>query len=155
LGTLTYLAVALFWSSADWQEFAPPEGRFRVELPGQPRQQTETQSSPTGPVRVTRFDLGRKREDISYSIAYMDFSDEAMKQVQVGDRFRAARDGALAKIPGAQLESEGSCFCDTYYGYEVIAAAPDKGRFTLRVYAVGNRFYLLTAAGKGVQSSGG
>jgi WD40 repeat protein len=160
LGALGFLAITLLFPAggvppAAWQTFSPPDGSFRVRMPGTPTRQSKTTPSPTGPVTYVTFVTEHKAEDLFCSVGYMDFSPAALQQIPLQQRFAGARDGARARVPGAVVEGERDITLGGHPGKEFVFGVAGKVRFVARVYLFGQRFYILLIGGPNIQPGAG
>jgi hypothetical protein len=129
---------------ADWKEFASQEGRFKVLMPGTPKQgKAETESDfGKGVLHMNTVQAGRTM----YGANYCDFPAK-IKKVPIKQVLDSSRDGAVANLEG-KLVSEKDIKLDKRPGREVqIEVAGGKPLFRARVYLVEQRLYQVVVFG--------
>jgi hypothetical protein len=105
------IAICAVWALAyaeTWRTFAPPEGRFSVDMPGRPRQAKQKVEANSEIVGLTIYLAESKGE--AFAVTYADhdrFDDdrEAIDRILDG-----ARDGAV-RNSGGKLMSEERVVC--------------------------------------------
>jgi hypothetical protein len=128
----------------DWKEFASKEGRFKVQMPGTPRQTMHDTESDFGKgvLYMNTVQVGKTM----YGANYCDFPAE-IKKAPLKQVFDSSRDGAVANLEG-KLASEKDIKLDKYPGREVqIEVAGGKRLFRARVYLVEQRLYQVVVFG--------
>jgi hypothetical protein len=58
-----------------WKVFTPPDGRFSVLMPGQPRVTSQTQRTFMGEINLQMFLAQPPRQEVAYVVAFNDFPD--------------------------------------------------------------------------------
>jgi WD40 repeat protein len=132
--------------AAAWQEFAPPEGRFRLLMPGKP----VSQPKPPQAAQAQNFHLYAlelKRQDVVFAVGYADLSLEEWRRMPIQERFDGSRDGILANTPGSRVVAENRIALRNYPGREYHLIIAGQGMTVLRVYFVRLRIYTLLAGG--------
>src|SRR5205823_6468115 len=99
---------------ADWKEFAPKEGRFKVLLPGTPKQEKAEAESDFGK-GVLHMNTVQVRQTM-YGANYCDFPPE-IKKIPIKQVLDSSRDGAVANLNG-KLVSEKDFKLDKHSGRE-------------------------------------
>ena len=137
------LAVAAIAARArDWPVFAPADGRFTVELPGQPMVERSSHWTPVGSVEMTKYWL--RVADALLAVEMHDIPPVASALISDDRILDEARDGVLHDMNGTQLE--GKSF--TYHGAparEFRYRLPGAARLEERVLAVlvNRRLYIV------------
>jgi hypothetical protein len=130
--------------SPEWKEFASKDGRFKVLMPGTPKQeQAETESDfGKGILHMNALQEGKTM----YGANYCDFPAE-IKKVPLKKLFDASRDGAVANLEGKRA-GEKDIKLGEYPGREIlIDVAGGKRLFRARVYLVDQRLYQVVVFG--------
>ncbi len=128
----------------EWKEFASKEGRFKVLMPGTPKQdKAETESDfGKGVLHMNTVQAGKTM----YGANYCDFPAE-IKKTPLKQVFDSSRDGAVANLEG-KLASEKDIKLGEYPGREIlIDLAGGKRLFRVRVYLVDQRLYQVVVFG--------
>lgn len=145
---LLSLAVGAALACADdqpeWKEFASKDGRFKVLMPGTPKQnKVETESDFGKGVLYMNVTLAGKS---MYGANYCDFPAE-IKKAPIKQVFDSSRDGAVANMEG-KLASEKDIKLGEHPGREIqIDVAEGKRLFRVRVYLVEQRLYQVVIFG--------
>jgi hypothetical protein len=131
---------------AQWQEFAPDDGRFKVQLPGIPAPQSQSMIGTT----MNLFSL--EGPELMYGIGYADMPIVGLEResaAQIDQRLNGAVQGSVNNIK-AKLTRQGSiALAGKYPGKEYEANLPDgRGIIRSRIYFVSKRLYMLMVAGK-------
>jgi len=128
----------------EWKEFASKEGRFKVLMPGTPKQdQAETESDfGKGILHMNVVQAGKTM----YGANYCDFPAE-IKKAPLKQLFDSSRDGAVANLEG-KLANEKDIKLGVHPGREIqIDVANGKQLFRVRVYLVDQRLYQVVILG--------
>jgi hypothetical protein len=128
----------------DWKEFASQEGRFKVLMPGTPKQDKfDTESDfGKGVLYMNSIAVGKTM----YGANYCDFPAE-IKKAPIKQVFDSSRDGAVANMQG-KLAGEKDIKLGDYPGREIqIDVAGGKQLFRARVYLVDQRLYQVVVMG--------
>jgi hypothetical protein len=125
---------------ASWQEFTSAEGRFRVQMPGQPVKKTQQAPNPLGgQLTFHMFAYEVPRDEYGFVVGYNDYPPLPP------DRVQAVLDGVtkgnVQGNAGSKLISETRITLGSYPGREVTIDAGGKGTIRQRNYLVGNRLY--------------
>lgn len=129
-----------------WTEFASPEGKFSVLLPGTPEKRDQRFKGPGGNTTLHNFVVDLK-DDGAYTVGYLDLpaapkdADAAKKTAE-----DLARSGAQA-VQGATQRGIKDVSIDSHPGKEVDLAVPGQGGMVMRTFVVKQRVYTLVAAG--------
>jgi hypothetical protein len=128
----------------DWKEFASKEGRFKLLMPGTPKQyKLDTESDfGKGVLHINTVEAG----ETMYGTNYCDFPAE-VKKAPLKQVYDSSRDGAVANLEG-KLASEKDIKLGEYPGREIrIEVAGGKKLFRARVYLVDQRLYQVVVFG--------
>src|SRR5262245_9888490 len=127
-----------------WREFASPDKRYKLLMPGKPEFQRKPAPGAVPGMRVYVVDL----KSSAFLVATLDIPPKEMERMSVEKRLEAASRGFMFRVPGSTLVSEKKVELDRHPGREFVVKAGDKGTFVVRAYMVDDRLYMLTAAGK-------
>jgi hypothetical protein len=142
------LAAALLLAADDANtkpgDFAPKGGRFTVQMPGQPKEQTNKVNTAIGPIDVHLF-VSAPDPNTAYIVGYSDYPEEMIKKSDSQKILDGARDGAVKNVNG-KLDSEKKITIDGHPGRDFsIATEHFEGRD--RIYLVNNRLYQVMMVG--------
>jgi hypothetical protein len=149
------LAVAALAASAvrasGWPVFAPADGRFAVELPGQPVIERDSHWTPVGSVVMTKYWL--RVGDSLLAVEMHDIPPVASALVSDDRILDGAREGVLHDVSGTQIEGKSL----TYQGAparDFRYRLPGEARLEERVLAVlvERRLYLVTGMARAPES---
>lgn len=130
--------------SASWKEFTSPEGKFRVLMYGQPKE--ETQEYTNGKAHI--FEVA-PRKGVVYSVIYFDpqldpkekanpdFIEKTLNVLCVNSEERLK--GKIETAKRVQLQN--------HQGREVLIDAPDAITYRMRCFLVNDRCYQVVVAG--------
>lgn len=146
-GTLWAMACGLLLVSgcgkAEFKEFASADGRFKVQMPGTPKEETQTAAGATMKI----YSLQEK--DGAYAAAFADLpipSGESEAQLQA--RLDGSRDGMVRNVGGTLTSESRITLSGKYPGREVQADIPSKkGVLRARIYLVDRRLYQVMVTG--------
>ena len=125
-------------------DFAPKDGRFTVQMPGEPKEQTSKVNTPIGPIDVHLF-ISAPDPKSAYMVGYSDYPEEVVKKSDSDKILDGARDGAVRNVKGT-LESEKKITMDGHPGRDyVISTEGFRGRE--RIYLVNARLYQVMLLG--------
>jgi hypothetical protein len=137
----------------DWQTLSPPGGGFTILMPGSPSSRQRPVVEPGLTATLTVFELERKREGTTFEIGYIDYP----RQVGRLPSLEQTLDGfgpRLAAGSNGTIHTQKTIRMDQWVGreFEISVTTPSKGLVVARVYAAGDRLYLLSAAGTKLQA---
>jgi hypothetical protein len=128
----------------EWKEFASKEGRFKIVMPGAPKQEELETESDFGK-GVLHMNVAQADKTM-YGANYCDFPAE-IKNAPLKKVFDSSRDGAVANLEG-KLVRESDIKLGDYPGREIHIGAEDgKQLFRARVYLVDRRLYQVVVFG--------
>jgi hypothetical protein len=128
----------------DWKEFTSKEGRFKVLMPGTPKQTKADAESDFGKgvLYMNVAEAGRTM----YGANYGDYPAK-IKEIPIKQVFDSSRDGAVANLEG-KLATEKDIKLGKHPGREIqIEVAGGKQIFRARVYLVEQRLYQVVVFG--------
>jgi hypothetical protein len=127
----------------DFEEFASKEGRFKVLMPGTPKESTEEVRG----ITLNSFTL--KEADGFYGVVYADMPIAADAKVEdLQKLLDSMRDGMLSKTHATLVRESKITLKATYPGREIEVTRPVEKLFARsRLYIVGTRFYQVTVIG--------
>ena len=128
-----------------WKPFSSTPGRFTVLMPGKPRNLTvSVNTQDAGVVNVNMFLVERNQEAVTYGVAYTDFPDSYIQQLNqkklTEHAFDTGRDYALRANRGS-LQSERRISLGSYPGREIRYTKPGGKMVKVRMYLVNQRLY--------------
>ncbi len=130
------------------KEFSPPNGNFKMMLPGQP--QTEASSlisNHEGRTNVQTYLANYRKDAVLIWVGYQDYSEEYLKQ-NGPEKILASQRESLVKTQGITLKNEKDLKLEqTYPGKEFQYGAQAWGLIVQRYYLVNTRLYTLAAVG--------
>jgi len=134
-------------SAEDWKEFSSAEGRFSVNMPGQPAPGKQMIKTAIGDIAMYQFTLSLGK-DYAYSALYSDFPELIMRQPNAAESLlNSGRDGAVQNVKG-KLVSEQGLLLGSYPGREIHVEAP-QGAIRARFFVVDQRLYQVIAVAPG------
>jgi len=141
LSSLFLLSVAY---SSNWKTYTIKDGKFTIELPGEPKQQTQTLDTEFGKLDMSM--LIYTNENSSYIVGFTDYPKSSMTTVNIDTFFENAKKGALKNTNGTLLQEKVIAY-KTYPGREIkVSAMNGKAIILMRFFLAGNRFYEVLAA---------
>src|SRR5262249_20879478 len=138
------LAIAGCKKKAKFQEFTSEEGRFKVSMPGKPKEKVQ----PSGLFQLKTYSVDEK--DGAYVVCFSDLPIAANEpDAMVQHRLDEMRDAWLHS-ENARLKKETNItLSNRYPGREIEAELPNPpGLFHMRIWLANKRFYLIAVAGK-------
>ena len=138
------LLLAAGCSAQAFREFAPPGGKFRVEMPGFPRE--ETREVKTGKLKLYISDVNQG----SYSVQWIDLPSARDEDAATQKRHLAqARDKGIENVSGKLIKDEEIKLDGKYPGSDFTADVPSvNGQMHCRLYLVDGRLYQLIVVGR-------
>ena len=126
-----------------WKEFTSQEGKFTVNMPGQPSYTTQAVPTTEGSVQVHTYLISHGV--MAYGVMYNTVASEVADAQQFLD---VRRDNALATVKGT-LISEKNISIDGHPGREVKLKTGDNIQYTGRLFLVNDRFYQVISTAPG------
>lgn len=145
------VVVALFLgacSAPEPTEFTSDAGAFSVMTPATLEEQTQSVPTAAGDIETHMFtgEVG----GTAYMVAYSDYPEQVLAQVDAQTLLEGARDGAIQNS-SANLVSEEAITLGEYPGIEVVADVKsdkgEEGTLKSHIYLVGNRLYQVMVMG--------
>lgn len=131
-------------ATPDWQTFTGPDGDFTVDMPGNPKAQTQQSKTDKGDITVYMYTV--RIGDTDYIIAYSDYPDELIQTPGVQGFLDEVRNNAVNNTKG-KLLSEESIELNGNPGRSLRVESPDgTGIAQARMLLVGTRLYQVFAA---------
>ena len=154
IATLVVLVVPLIATigckkGAQFKEFSSAEGRFKVLMPGAPKEQAQA----AGPITMKNFMIEEK--DGAYMASFAELPIAANEpDAMTQQRLDGSRDGALRNT-NAKLKKESKItLAGKYPGREIEADLPGgKGIVRARVWIVNQRLYMVQVIGTAAWAS--
>lgn len=150
----SYLAVAcaLFLMTgcgkAEFKEFTSAAGKYKAEMPGKPKEETQNTPSPDG--RQIALNVASvQQKDGVYVVMYSDLPIPAGESdAKIQERLDGSREGALKNINGKLTKETKITLADKYPGRDIEAELPGgKGSLRVKIYMVGTRLYQVMVVG--------
>jgi hypothetical protein len=147
--TLLVLFLVIFATGCSQpQTYDSSSGRFTIDFPGKPKEQSQTVQTPTG--NVTAHIIMYESRIAAYVVTYSDFPASQIKSSSADELLDGACQGVASNI-GGTITSQKSISIDNHPGQEVKVSASSRGKkveVRNRIYLVGNRLYqvIVTAA---------
>jgi hypothetical protein len=131
-----------------WSVFSPPEGGFRILMPGKPTETKQKVKTKNGEVEVKMFSVERPQEGTKYTVAYIDYPQEYIdlltKNNLVEKAIDTGKNTALKNAKGTIISEEKITLAG-YPGKEVNYSKPGNIVVKHRIFLVGNRLYQVSA----------
>lgn len=123
-------------AQTQWREFSSPKGTFVIQLPGEPKVETNPPDA-TGRTE-SRFlvDLG----DTAYIVAFDDYAAGHLTNSNPSSVLDTAQDALLKALKGT-LRQKRPATISGFPGREILFDTPDHNTGKVRVYVVRNRLY--------------
>jgi hypothetical protein len=126
-----------------WQSFDSDVGRFSVEFPGEPEEQSQSISTAVGSIET--WTLMVEEQGAGFSVSFADYPQEIIAASETALMLDGARDGAVANISGILLE-ENEISLDGHPGREIEVEVKEEDVVVrARFYLVENRLYVIQA----------
>ncbi|MDQ3569428.1 MAG: hypothetical protein M3396_02170 [Actinomycetota bacterium] len=131
--------------------FESSEGRFKVDFPGTPERQEQTEPSGGQSPKVTVFSVETKDE--AYSVAFSDLPTPG-SQLDPSVVLDAVPEGSAARVPGTVRSKTSSSFLGSPAVDYVIDGEGRSKEVVVQARAilVGRRLYILQGAGKSTET---
>jgi hypothetical protein len=131
-----------------WVEFASPDKRFKVLMPGKPELQKKPMKGVAPGTKLYLVEL----KSSAFVVSTLDIPAKALAGLPLDHWFRGAGQGFADRIPGGKIDSSKKIEIDGSPGREIVVKAANKGLFVVRMYLVDCRLYLLGAGGSDVMA---
>ncbi len=122
------------WRRRTGDEYRPADGRYRIEMPGTPEE--ETVPTPVQGEKVPMMQAMVAESDVVYLVGYIDYPAEAMQGHDAAKALEAARD-AVAK--GHKLLSDRALTVSGQPAREFVIEQPKGLVLVMRIVFVGER----------------
>jgi hypothetical protein len=130
-----------------WKLFSPPDGGFRILMPGKPRETKQTVNTKSGNIKLNMFTVKRQQEEVTYTVGYVDYSSEYIELLNrknlVQKALDSGRNNVVKKSKGS-LISERKIRLGSYFGREISYSKPGGNIVRQRIYLVEKRLYQVT-----------
>ncbi len=129
--------------NGEFREIVSEEGRFKVQMPGTPK---ETSQFVLG---FTMKTWSLEKKEGGYAVAFADIPMASKESdIQIQKRLEGARDGMVSNTRSKLTSSSRTTLNGKYPGRDVEADLPDqKGILRARIYLVGQRLYQIMVVG--------
>lgn len=140
--TLLVLFLVIFATGCSQpQAYDSSSGRFTIDFPGKPKEQSQTVQTPVGSIAV--HIIMYESRSAAYGVTYSDFPASHIESSSVDEILDGACQGAARNI-GGTIISQKPISIGNHPGQEVKVAASTSGKkveVRNRIYLVGNRLY--------------
>jgi HEAT repeat protein len=128
---------------AEWKEFSIKGQRFRVLMPGTPKQAPSRGKLDPGPL----YGVDRQNGKVAFMIGFAPIPAMDLQRIPWEQRFKAALQTMQAKQPGSTVRTEKAISLDGHPGKEYEIDVPQKGTLVVRFYGINDedtaQFYTL------------
>ncbi len=131
--------------ASEWQSCEPSNGGFRVLMPGLPKMDNQDVLGFGPNSKFTRYTVTLDRHRQAYAVGFQDIS-EFSTAFGPDWVFTAGKDSTLKLLKNPKVENEKRINLGAYPGWEVKARDDDDMLIVFRMYLVGNRYYVVSAA---------
>jgi hypothetical protein len=141
--TVVLLLAAGGCGQEGFREITSAAGGYRVQMPGNPREQVK--DSAIGPLHVQ----ASEEADGTYVVGYIDLPYPENEKPEVrAQRLNKLRGAVLDRAKGKLVGDRKITLADRYPGWELTTeSANQQNGMRMRIYLVNRRFYQLTVAG--------
>lgn len=133
---------------AEFKEYTSAAGNFKVQMPGSPKEESQSAKAPTGETMNLNVASVQQKDGV-YVVMWSDLpipAGESEKDIQT--RLDGSRDGALRNINGKLTDEKKITIGDKHPGRDIQADLPNgKGSLRARIYLVGTRLYQVMVVG--------
>ncbi|MBI5917556.1 MAG: hypothetical protein HY842_19480 [Bacteroidetes bacterium] len=147
--SLLFLFGSVLFFQNTWQEFSSGEGRFRISVPGNFTEKTDTLKTEVGPLAYHTFFIqtsDETAENLFYMVSYCDYPPGVVFADSTGlaeEFFQNTMEAAAESVEGEILYSA-DIQLDKYPGKQWrIDYLDGKAVIKTKAYLVGSRFYSL------------
>jgi hypothetical protein len=126
-----------------WKEFHSVDGKFSVEMPGDPEESVVTVNIGSGDRHSNTFTYSDEGLN-QFMVAYSDRTSKEPRKSSNEELFDKVRKGILIATEG-KLLSESSVTLSGFPGREIVLERGDGTRQTERFYLVNDRVYQVSA----------
>jgi hypothetical protein len=133
-------------AASQWKEFTPPDKSFRLLLPGQPKDQSQTLATPFGPLLLKILSVGVGSNE--YGVGYLDLPPQLAAQ-PLGPYLTSVRDGIIRSYEGKVQSERIVQHLGSNMGREFsFEMKKPRGTGAARIFRVENRLYQLLVVGR-------
>ncbi len=151
LMALLALAVAGCDPGYKWQQVSNAAGRFTVDFPGQPKEQTQRVATPAGMITMHIFIF--ESSNTAFTVMYNDYPDVVVQGSDKNAILTGARDGAVGNV-GGTVSDESQITVNGHPGRQFTVSVPSKKlEIKSKIMLVDNRLYQVMVAGRPGQAT--
>lgn len=132
-----------------WKTYDFPEGKFKMQFPGQPEKQSQVVNSAIGELNMNIYvyDASKEKGDnYVYMVNYTDYPDTLVNSddtTQLKTFYRNSIDGMANNVHG-KLLTEKVVNYEKYSGREIRIEIKERGAIiTSRMFLIANRIYII------------
>ena len=122
-----------------WKEFTSQEGKFSVNMPGEPTYSKQTAPTKQGTVDIHMFLISHGV--MAYGVMYNDVPEE----IEDAQQYLIERGAAAVDTGGGSQGVTKKIFKDGHHGIEIKFLTSDKKQYSGRLFFVNGRFYQVIA----------
>ncbi|MEO8557478.1 MAG: hypothetical protein ABI439_00330 [Rhodospirillales bacterium] len=137
------LCVALFAQASfadDWVVVAPGDGKYVIQMPGQPKQQTQKINTAAGPADLFQY-IVEVSNDEAYISSYIEYSSKVVVARSPQDHLKVAQEGTIKGLPGSKVLVEKETNVGDHPGRVFVLDLGNDSVYTAAIYLVNNRLY--------------
>lgn len=124
-----------------WKVFTPPDGRFSVLMPGQPKMETQVQKTYMGEIQLQIFVAQPPNQEVAYLVTYNDFPDSYGQITSPEEILKDAQEIALKTTQSNLVRQQNIRSSNGHPGKEIEYVNPG-GKITKnRMYVAEGRLY--------------
>lgn len=124
----------------DWIKVTPIDGKYVIQMPVKPEEQSQRLNSPVGPAALHQY-IATVSPQETYISAYFEAQDPLVSDGSADRHLRMAEAGTLRSFPGSTLRMERETSLNGYPGRIFMIDLGNDSVYTACIYVVGNRLY--------------
>lgn len=124
----------------DWVKVAPIDGKYVIQMPVKPEEQSQRLDSPVGPAALHQYIAAVSAQE-TYISSYFEAQDPLVSNGSADRHLRMAEAGTLRSFPGSTLRMDRATSLNGYPGRIFMIDLGNDLVYTACVYVVGNRLY--------------
>lgn len=137
------LLLASGCSKPEFKEFESSPGKYKVQLPGSPKEETKSAAG------LTMNIASVQQRDGAYMVMYSDLPISGTEsEAEINSRLDGSRNGALGNIRATLSKETKIKLAGKYLGRDIEAELPEKqGALHAKIFIVGKRIYQVMTLG--------
>ncbi len=134
-----------------WCSFTSVEGKFHVQLPDDPRIDTQSLTTDKGPIDLHIVFAEEPGARVSYGVCYSDLDGSARAEGDpAAEEVLAQARQAVVQLMNGKVLEERPIALEGHPGLELMVHSAEKGAAVARVFCIGDRFFQVLAVGEDV-----